>query len=733
MTGDTPFSAVDVVVPVYNAPEDLARCVDSVLACTQGDYRLMLIDDASPDPAIGRIFDDLARRDLRQLVLMRNERNRGFTGTANRGMMHGSDGGHDVVLLNSDTVVTRGWLDALLRCAATSPHIGTITPFSNNAEICSFPRFCEDNRWPEGADPEAVRSALARTAVPTYPELPTGVGFCLFVRRDLIRGIGIFDEDAFGRGYGEENDFCLRAFRAGWRNVLCDDAFVLHLGARSFSADKAALVAGNIRVLLDRFPHYQALVSDYIARDPLRPIRNAALAQLRAHGESLPGLLHIIHGHGGGTEHHVRALIDASRGRYRHYLAIAVGASWQIEEHLDDGDQRSFAFTRAPDETLQDFLGALASTFGIGVVHLHNISGCREGLAEALQALRLPYGYTVHDLNFACPTITFAGRDGLYCGGETDVAVCNACLAAQPGFARIDIARWREAHRELIAGARFLIAPSRWAADIFARYFPGAKVDLIAHGAPGVWASSTRPDSADARRPGPRSAVLLPADDVPTVAVLGAIGPDKGARRIERMVALARTAGTLGAVRRHRLSRCPAGAVAKRRCAVDRPRALRHARPAAPARPLSRATRRLSVGGAGNVQLHAVGSLGGRPAGRRPAVRRTGRAGGGDERGLDSRRCRLARRRADARASRRSSAIATRWRRRGNARVRRSSRRWRSWPSGRSRITRRAFPSCLTSVSAAPPSASATPAAISRGGPRSRSWRRRSRRAACER
>ncbi|MBK6334396.1 MAG: glycosyltransferase [Betaproteobacteria bacterium] len=540
-TPSTP--AVDIVIPVYNAPDDLRRCVDSVLACTHGDYRLVLIDDASPDPAIAAFFAALAHRALSQLVLLRNDTNRGFTGTANRGMMHGAGEGRDVVLLNSDTVVTQGWLDALRRCAASSPHIGTITPFSNNAEICSFPRFCADNRWPEGTDPEGVRAALERAAVPTYPELPTGVGFCLFVRRDLIRGIGLFDEQAFGRGYGEENDFCLRAFRAGWRNVLCDDAFVLHLGARSFSADKAALVEKNARVLNDRFPHYDAMVADYVARDPLRPIRDAALAQLRAAGDQEPGLLHLIHGHGGGTEHHVRALIDASRRRYRHYLAIAAGPRWQVEEHLGDGGVRSFAFTRAPAETVRELLGALAATFRIGLVHLHNVSGCREGLEDALRALRLPYGCTVHDLDFACPTITLIGRDGFFCGGETDVAVCRGCLAAQPGFEGVDIARWRDAHRELVAGARFVIAPSRWAAGVWRRYFPAAAVDVIAHGAPGVWANRTLPDNADRRESGPRVAVLLPEDDVPTVAVLGAIGPDKGARRIERMVALARGAG----------------------------------------------------------------------------------------------------------------------------------------------------------------------------------------------
>src|SRR2546427_832668 len=131
-------ATIDVVIPVYNAPADLARCVDSVLAHTSGAYRLGLIDDASPGPAIGAHFAALADRALPDLVLLRNDHNLGFIGTANRGMRLS---GADVVLLNSDTIATAGWLDALARCVASDPRIGTATPFSDNAEICSFPRF----------------------------------------------------------------------------------------------------------------------------------------------------------------------------------------------------------------------------------------------------------------------------------------------------------------------------------------------------------------------------------------------------------------------------------------------------------------------------------------------------------------------------------------------------------------------------------------------------------------
>jgi len=521
---------VDIVVPVYNAAGDLARCVDSVLRHTTGDWRLMLVDDASPDPAVRVYFDALAARRLPGVELLANAANRGFTLTANRGMAEARPGS-DVVLLNSDTVVTRGWLDKLSRCAQYDPRIGTVTPFSNNAEICSLPRFCANNPWPRDRDPEPWVSALERAAVPTYPDLPTGVGFCLYVRRALLDAIGSFDP-AFGLGYGEENDLCLRAAAAGFRNVLCEDALVLHLGGSSFGDKRSELSERNTALLLERHPHYLDLVHAYIAADPLRPLRELALSLLRAGETSRGGILHILHGHGGGTEYHVRALIAASQDSFRHYLLIAVGDDWRLEE-LVDGEVVAYDFRRESGETWPALLGGIASRFRVDLIHVHHISGCRDGLREALRDVGIPYGYTVHDLNFACPTITFLDARGRYCGAVTEVEQCRACLSAQPAFASVDIAEWRAAHRALLDRATFLIAPSGWAARMLRRYFPPHEPTIVPHG---IGGGAPREDAVYSR-------LELPDDGVPTVAVVGAIGADKGARRLERLVQLTRERG----------------------------------------------------------------------------------------------------------------------------------------------------------------------------------------------
>ena len=518
---------IDIVVPVYNARDDLERCVASLLMHTPEGCRIVLIDDASPDPRIADYFASLETSADPRLHLLKNARNLGFTLTANRGMTLSRA---DVVLLNSDTIVTAGWIEALTRCAMTDARVGTITPFSNNAEICSFPRFCENNHWELDRDPEATRRALNAAAVPSYPDLPTGVGFCMYVRRALIDAIGIFDP-AFGAGYGEENDFCMRAAAAGYRNVLCDDAFVVHLGERSFEGRKASLGERNLVLLHSRQPDYDRQVREFITADPLRALREAAVSRMAIDANPERGVLHVIHDHGGGTESHVRDLISASSDRWRHYLAIAVDDDWQIEEHRRDGSLVIHDFKRGAAETWGDFIGGICASFGVTIVHLHNISHCRDGLLHGIADLEVAFGYTVHDLNFACPTITMRPPGALYCGAVTDPRVCTECLAAQPEFASIDIVQWRERHGAAVRRADFVIAPSQFAAATFARYFSGREIAVIPHG-------TVQGESRPTR--GTRLALLLPDDQVPTVVVLGAIGPDKGARRIERLVELAR-------------------------------------------------------------------------------------------------------------------------------------------------------------------------------------------------
>ena len=266
-----------VILPVYNGAAVLPACFASLLRTLPERARVYLVDDASPDPAVAPLIEHFANALGGRVEVLRNPSNLGFVATVNQAMRATTG---DVVLLNSDTVVTPGWLEALSRCAASDPSIATATPWSNNAEICSMPEFCRSNPLPDDVD--CVSAAVAEAARRSYPDLPTGVGFCMLVRRSALDALGAFDSATFGRGYGEENDFCRRAAGHGWRNVLCDDAYVAHVGHASFAGVNMAPGGVNQARLEARYPDYAKLVAEFIAADPLQPLRDKIARRLGA-------------------------------------------------------------------------------------------------------------------------------------------------------------------------------------------------------------------------------------------------------------------------------------------------------------------------------------------------------------------------------------------------------------------------------------------------------------------
>lgn len=261
-----------VIIPVFNAPEALARCIAAVAATLPQEAAVLVIDDASTDPAV----DDVLRHCPASWRQQRQAVNRGFVATVNHGMAIAANS--DVVLLNADTEPAGDWLERLVACAAADERIASATPFTNNGEIASLPEFCRAAPVPE--NPARWAEACRRAGPPQYPQIPTAVGFCMYLRRAALDAVGDFDAETFGRGYGEENDWCMRAAAAGWKHVLCDDAFVAHLGNASFGPLGLAPDENSMRRLLDRHPGYLDQIRAFIELDPIAPHRQRVLRQL---------------------------------------------------------------------------------------------------------------------------------------------------------------------------------------------------------------------------------------------------------------------------------------------------------------------------------------------------------------------------------------------------------------------------------------------------------------------
>lgn len=278
---------VEILVPVYGSLPLVQRCLRSLQRTTGSAlWHLTVIDDASPDPAMRDWLHAFALANPDATVI-ENARNLGFVRTVNLGLRLA--GRRDVVLLNSDTEVANDWLDRLRAASLSHERVGTVTPFSNNATICSYPQYCADNPLPPGEDTASLDRVVSKVNAGHAVDIPTAVGFCMYIRRACLDQVGELDAASFGHGYGEENDFCLRASALGWRHLHALDVFVYHEGGASFKETRHALQARALETIRRLHPGYEELIRQFVQRDPARPFREA-IDRARSAAASAPQL-----------------------------------------------------------------------------------------------------------------------------------------------------------------------------------------------------------------------------------------------------------------------------------------------------------------------------------------------------------------------------------------------------------------------------------------------------------
>jgi GT2 family glycosyltransferase len=359
---------VAIVVPIFNAPQLVEACIASVLRWTQGRARLILVDDASTDPAMALL---LARHaDRVHVVVHRHARNLGYTRSTNLGIeMAGSD---DVVLLNSDTEVGPRWLDRLRAVAYGDAAIGTVTAVSDNAGAFSVPEIEQYCPMPENWSLEQSQRALLQNTGGCLPQLPTGNGFCLYVKRAMFDRVGVLDAQGFPSGYGEENDLCQRAERAGFRHVIAGDVLVRHARSASFGdARRAALGAQGMTVLRARYPDYEAKVGAALFRFERRVLDYRVRRVHASAQESSPRPRILLAGAGARDA----ALAHALRPHYDCLILATGGGKYRL--HASDHLVAEAAMADA--STLRTWLARYA-------VELVHVLGQDDATTNALQA-----------------------------------------------------------------------------------------------------------------------------------------------------------------------------------------------------------------------------------------------------------------------------------------------------------------------------------------------------------
>lgn len=330
-------TSIDVIVPVYNALEDVQLCLQSVSERRDGhNVNVIVVNDFSDNETTSWLRSYCKTRSDFQLI--ENESNLGFTKSVNRGLRASSS--PYVIILNSDTIVTVGWLKGLLRCVSSRPNIGIAGPLSNAASWQNVPVLqAEDgtfaiNELPHGIDPDTMARLVAASSQRRYPEMPFVNGFCFLIVRSVMDAIGYLDDVNFPIGYGEENDYCIRAQDAGFTLAIADDAFVFHAKSKSFGHSKRKKLSDEgSRKLREKHGEakYRELVSkvkDTTVLDRVRKDIVAGIAQYESGGYSpyvgplkVLFLLPVIGG--GGGSHSVVQETCAMR-RLGHDVKVAV-------------------------------------------------------------------------------------------------------------------------------------------------------------------------------------------------------------------------------------------------------------------------------------------------------------------------------------------------------------------------------------------------------------------------
>ncbi len=512
---ERPRGPLDVIVPVCGAPEALARCVESLLAHTDlAAHRLILALDGPQPAATAALAARLtAAVPGEGFLAVPSAERRGFVAAVNGAMALSA---RDVVLLNSDTQVTAGWLAKLAAAAGSAAEIATVTPFSNSATICSLPRFLETNALPAGWSVDAFGARVEERSRRAYPRLPTGVGVCLFIKRKALDQLGLFDEASFGLGYGEESEWAMRALKAGYAHALDDATFIFHEGQRSFGAARGGRVAAAHRAMRRLHPEYMATVAAFLRADPLAPLRARVLADLAPPRRPRPvgsgggpgRVLHVVHGwppyNPAGTELYA-AWLARRQAAWREVAAFARIADPARElgdavELLDGGvrvrllvnnfSQRDPLSRNAlRDRRLEADFARLLDGFRPDLLHVHHLAGHSLALPAIAARRGIPIVYQLQDWWAACARANLLDAERRLCSGP-GLGKCSRCLPATgiPPAALWNRAlyaeRGRLSRRALAAADAFALG-SRFLRDSYAALglLPaGVPVDLVRYG-----------------------------------------------------------------------------------------------------------------------------------------------------------------------------------------------------------------------------------------------------------
>jgi len=473
---------VDILVPVYNGYEYLTPLFESVYQNTTTSFRLLVANDCSKDERVLPLLE-LWAVNHKNFILIKNDENVGFVGTINK-LARLAD--NHFVILNTDTEVPYGWLERLMYPIFEFEKVATTTPFTNAGTICSFPDYLKDNPLPDGLSVNEVDEYFRKVSLNANIEIPTGVGFCMGVNKHVVEKIGMFNV-VFGKGYGEENDFCQRAISIGYKNIHVANLFVYHKHGGSFlSEEKQSLIDRNLKILNRMHPTYARDVNNTILQDLLMPIR--AILNLKIKAMNKKVVLFFDHGLGGGTTDYLNDQVKKLKKQNMQVAVVSQRFGICFTLTLYGGGNVDVIEFSALDGVIE----LLAENININEIFINSLVGYPDvnNVIDSIIRHKGDKKLTIllHDYYMVCPSYTLLNNEGVYCGVPDDLSICQKCITTNNReFKRFtmseDIGEWRFSWHRILRASDKIIAFSQSSIDIFSRAYSQYqhKIDLIPH------------------------------------------------------------------------------------------------------------------------------------------------------------------------------------------------------------------------------------------------------------
>lgn len=483
---------IDIIIPVYNGYEHFKNCLDSVLKYTTGHFRIIIVNDYSKEDAIKHFLNSLKKHPNQKIVILDNSSNLGFVKSINRGIKYGKS---DVVLLNSDTIVTKCWLTKLNLCAYSNTKIATATPLSNNAAIYSIPNIRQKREIPPGHTIESWAKLINTHSLGLYPEIPTGVGFCMYIKRSIINQIGLFNEEKFSKGYGEENDFCMRAKKAGFLNILDDTTFIYHKGGVSFTSQKSRrLKKKNMEILKKLHPDYLKMIKNFRRQDVLKQIKSNLRFWLKNYDNNSTSILFIKHFEPniGGVGINTDQIIKYSLNKIFYIFYPNQQGNISLERWECGKNTGSWNFPLIQkcakedleNKEIEQLFKIVLQNFNISLVHFQHLLGLPLSLIKIPSELNIPTISSLHDYFLLCSNphlnIYHNGKDIYYPTPITFIKSIRTNSSTSLAWKR-EASRFKVS-RQMLAYVNFFISPSNFVKESFTKIFSIKNITVIDHG-----------------------------------------------------------------------------------------------------------------------------------------------------------------------------------------------------------------------------------------------------------